>query len=87
MLVKTLDTLEGLRMYQGSKRSHETARIHSLTGPSTDGGCGGVGEGQGRDNVDNCSMNMRASISKRTPFIYLAFEKKNAPSHRQFKII
>ena len=39
---------------------------------------GGVGEGErrcGAVNGGNCGTGVRASISKPTPFIYLAFEK------------
>ena len=37
---------------------------------------GGGGGGGGGGNGDDCSTGVRASISKPTPFIYLAFEEK-----------
>ena len=46
------------------------------------GGWRGVegGGGWGGGNLGNFGMGVRASISKPTPFIYLAF-KKNGPIH------
>ena len=40
------------------------------------GGCGGGGGGEGNFDAD-----VRTSISKPTPFIYLAFEKKESFIH------
>ena len=55
--------------YQPFQKTCETARSWTRGW-----GRGGVGSGVGGELRGDCGMSVRVSISKPTPFIYLAFE-------------